>query len=104
MHDRWSEKSVKQIGHKPGFYDYATNEAGLEPADVTFRELEHKYPLIREKIEHDFAAWADHLDFLLRFAQMMRARSLLFFEQKREASNIPAMVEVSNAAGSSLYR
>ena len=80
----WSAKSVKQVGHRPGFYDYATNEAGFEPADVTFRELEQKYPLIREKIENNFDCWTVHLDFLLRFAQMLRARSLLFFDQQRE--------------------
>jgi hypothetical protein len=34
--------------------------------------------------ENNLAAWTDHLDFLLRFAQMMRARSLLFFEQQHE--------------------
>lgn len=85
LNNRWSEKSVKQIGHKPGFYDYATNEAGLEPADVTFAELERKFPLVREQIESNFGCWIDHLDFLLRFAQMMRARSLLFFEQQHEA-------------------
>jgi hypothetical protein len=84
LNNRWSEKSTKEIGHRPGYYDYATNAAGLEPADVTFRQLESNFPSIREKIENKFAAWTDHLDFLLRFAQMMRARSLLFFEQQRE--------------------
>ena len=81
----WSTKSVKQVGHRPGFYDYATNEAGLEPADVTFRELENSFPSIRQQIETDFDTWETHLDFLLRFAQMLRARSLLFFEQQKQA-------------------
>lgn len=86
----WSEKSPREIGHRPGFYDYATNAAGLKPADETFKQLEQRFPLIREKIESDFESWTDHLDFLLRFMQMMRARSLLFFEQHRQMmKNMP---------------
>src|SRR5215475_12209180 len=67
----WSIKSVKQVGHHPGFYDYATTEAGLEPPDVTFRELENGFPSVRQQIESDFDMWERHLDFLLRFAQML---------------------------------
>jgi hypothetical protein len=84
IYKRWREVSVKQIGHQPGFYDYATNPVGFEPADVTFRELEQKFPSVRDQVEADFDSWSDHLEFLLRFAQMMRARSLLFFEQQRQ--------------------
>lgn len=93
LNNRWSEKSVKQVGHRIGFYDYATTEAGFEPADVTFAELERNFPRIRDQIENNFDCWTDHLDFLLRFAQMMRARSLVFFEQKHEAwKNTPTWI------------
>jgi hypothetical protein len=45
--------------------------------------LENDYPLIRRKIvAADFANWTDHLEFLLHFMQMMRARSTLFREQR----------------------
>jgi hypothetical protein len=84
VHNVWSEKSVKQIGHRPGFYDFATTEAGFEPADVSFRELENQFPVVRAMIGNNFEMWSEHLDFLLRFAQMMRARSLLFFEEQEE--------------------
>jgi hypothetical protein len=69
---------------RQGFYDYATGEIGLETADSAFADLESRYPRIRRSlIEKNFENWKDHLDFLLRYAQMMRARSLLFFEHKQ---------------------
>jgi hypothetical protein len=81
----WLTRSVGEVGHRIGFYDYATTEAGFESPDETFSELERKFPQVRAQIENNFESWHDHLDFLLRFAQMMRARSLLFFEQRRKA-------------------
>lgn len=79
----WSERSPSEVGYRYGFYDYATAEIGLEPADEAFAELESRYPRIRRTlIEHHFNNWKEHLDFLLRYAQMMRARSLLFFERQ----------------------
>jgi hypothetical protein len=59
-----------------------------------FAELERKYPQIRrELISKNFKNWKDHRDFLLRHIQMMRARSLLFFDQKNtEGKNLRAWV------------
>jgi hypothetical protein len=80
----WSERSPGEVGYRFGFYDYATTEMGLESADSAFAELEGRYPRIRRSlIEKNFENWKDELDFLLRYAQMMRARSLLFFEHKQ---------------------
>lgn len=81
----WAEKSPREVGYRHGFYDYLTNEVGVETADSVFAELERKFPVIREElISNDFRNWEDQRDFLLRYAQMMRARSLLFFENFRE--------------------
>jgi hypothetical protein len=45
--------------------------------------LENDYPRIREDlVATGFNRWTDHLEFLLSFMQMMRARSMLFREQK----------------------
>lgn len=90
----WSERSPREIGYRKGFYDYATTEVGLETADDAFAELERIYPVIRrELISNKFKTWKDHLDFLLRYIQMMRARSLLFFDQKHaEGKNLRALV------------
>jgi hypothetical protein len=80
----WCERSPGEVGYRYGFYDYATAEIGLETADQAFAELEGRFPRIRRSlIEKNFENWKEHLDFLLRYAQMMRARSLLFFEDKQ---------------------
>jgi len=80
----WSERSPGEVGYRYGFYDYATAEIGLETADEAFADLEGRYPRIRRSmVENNFGNWREHLDFLLRYAQMMRARSLLFFERQR---------------------
>jgi hypothetical protein len=72
------------VGYRYGFYDCATAEIGLETADEAFAQLEGRFPRIRRSlIEKNFENWKEYLDFLLRYAQMMRARSLLFFEQKQ---------------------
>ncbi len=90
----WAEKSPREVGYRPGFYDYVTSEIGLETADSTFAELERAFPLIRrELISKKFENWRDHLDFLLRYIQMMRARSLLYFDRmEAEGKNLRAWV------------
>ncbi len=82
------------MGYRHGFYDYTTREIGLEAADAAFGELERIFPKVRrELIERNFENWKDHRDFLLRYVQMMRARSLLFFEhQYAEGRNLRAWV------------
>ncbi len=93
-HKVWSQRSTKGVGYQIGFYDYASIETELETADSAFLKLENNYPLIRaQMISNNFARWAEHRYFLLNYIQMMRARSLLFFEQKREeGKNLRALV------------
>jgi Protein of unknown function (DUF4238) len=77
----WSERSPREIGYRYGFYDYMTEQVGTETADTSFAALENLYPQIRAALlEDNFDNWREYLDFLLCYAQMMRARSLLFFE------------------------
>jgi hypothetical protein len=83
--NRWSAKSPKEIGHRRGFYDYVHAGTILEneTADSAFSKLENDYPLVRDGlISSGFEGWTAHLEFLLSFMQMMRARSILFREQK----------------------
>jgi hypothetical protein len=55
----------------------------VETPDQVFAEMERTFPLIREEmIASNFSGWFDHRDFLLRYFQMTRARSPLFFEQQ----------------------
>ena len=54
-------------------------------ADGAFAELERTFPKIRnDLISKKSENWKEHRDLLLRYVQMMRARSLLFFENMRE--------------------
>jgi hypothetical protein len=81
----WSPRSPKEVGHRRGFYDYVGVGSMLEAetADSAFLRLENDYPVIRRKmVSEGFANWTDHLEFLLSFMQMMRARSTLFREQR----------------------
>jgi hypothetical protein len=83
--NRWFAKSPKEIGHRKGFYDYVNAGKVLEheTADSAFLRLENDYPRVREElISSRYERWSDHLEFLLAFMQMMRARSILFREQK----------------------
>ncbi len=86
----WSPRSPKEVGQHRGFYDYAGVGVALETesADSVFLKLENDYPLLRnEMISSGFTRWSEHRDFLLSFMQMMRARSLLFREQKQKEGN-----------------
>jgi hypothetical protein len=95
--NKWSEKSTKQLGHINGFYDYAGTAPELESlpsADETFLELENRFPAVREKLlllrSKAFCNWTKHLPFLLRYMDMLRARSPLYFAQKEvEGKNTP---------------
>jgi len=85
--NKWSSCSPKEVGHRKGFYDYVGVGTALEneTADGAFLRLENDYPLVcREMVSGGFGRWSEHLDLLLSFMQMMRARSLLFREQRRE--------------------
>lgn len=90
----WSERSTREVAYRTGFYDYASVDAGLEAADRTFSKLERTYPQVRQQlISKNFENWPDHRDFLLRYIQMMRARSLLFFDHKHaEGKNLRAFI------------
>jgi hypothetical protein len=95
----WSPRSPREIAYRSGFYDYSIAEMGMETADKAFAQLEYEFPKIRkELVRKDFKTWKAHLEFLLRYMQMMRARSLLFFEeQQRDGINLRAwkVAEVS---------
>lgn len=95
----WSERSPREICYRPGFYDYATQEIS-ETAEEDFRDLENTYPQVRKSLlKSKFENWQEFLEFLLCFMQMMRARSLLFFEEtQREGKDLRAFTieEVSS--------
>lgn len=94
---RWSERGTKQLGHLAGLYDYAGESPEIESlpsADQIFSELENNFSFVREKLlllrKKAFRNWTTHLPFLLRYMDMLRARSPLYFAQKEvEGKNTP---------------
>jgi Protein of unknown function (DUF4238) len=71
------------LAHSIGMYDLTTVNDVLETADSTFKDFENTFPRIRrEMMANNFENWLDYRDFLLQYMQMMRARSILFLEQK----------------------
>jgi hypothetical protein len=89
---QWAEKSTKALGFVHGFYDYAGSGPeidSLPSADGTFSELENEFPAVREKLlslrKKGFRNWTKHLDFLLRYMDMIRARSPIYFAHREAA-------------------
>ena len=85
---RWAERSTKQVGHSTGFYDYEGTSPELDSlpsSDETFSEFENQFPVVREKLltlrKKAFRNWTKHLRFLVRYMDMLRARSPLYFTQ-----------------------
>lgn len=83
---RWAERSTRQVGHSRGFYDYVGTTPELDSlpsSDETFSELENQFPAVLEKLlslkKRKFRNWTKHLRFLLRYMDMLRARSPLYF-------------------------
>jgi hypothetical protein len=89
---KWAERSTKAVGHITGLYDYAGEGPELESlpsADDAFSELENEFPAVRQKLlmlkKKGFRNWTKHLDFLLRYMDMIRARSPLYFAHREAA-------------------
>jgi Protein of unknown function (DUF4238) len=79
---RWFESTPRKVAAINGFYDYSPDSASDQTADQAFKEFEDRFPNVRrELVASGFSGWQSHLDFLLRYAQMLRARSELFREQ-----------------------
>jgi hypothetical protein len=78
----WFEASPTTAGAEKGFYDYSPGSTPDITADAAFSALESRFPVVRkELIASSFAAWGTHREFLLEYAQMLRARSRLFRAQ-----------------------
>jgi hypothetical protein len=79
---RWFDTGTPGVGAITGFYDYPQGSEPDQTADQAFAGLETRFPVVRRQlVESGFSGWVRRLDFLLAFAQMLRARSQLFREQ-----------------------
>lgn len=80
--NRWFESGTAAVGAIKGFYDYSEGSEPDQTADEAFKELEISFPrLRRDLVASDLLTWRKQLPVLLRFAQMLRARSPRFRER-----------------------
>ena len=76
---RWFRSKPEGVAAIRGYFDYSPDAKPDETADQAFREFEDDFPnLRRELIATNFRDWKSHLDFLLRYMQMIRVRTQLF--------------------------
>jgi hypothetical protein len=79
---RWLETGTGNVAASHGFYDYSLGGQPDATADQAFNEFEDNFPpLRRDLLATNFSCWTKHRDFLIRYSQMLRARSTLFREQ-----------------------
>jgi hypothetical protein len=77
----WFDSGARGVSAEHGFYDFSEGTNPPKTADHAFAELERNFPRVRRELTvQEFAGWERHLEFLLTFAQMLRARSRLFRE------------------------
>jgi hypothetical protein len=92
---QWFESAPRRVAAINGFYDYSPGSAPDQTADQAFKEFEDRFPNVRrELVSKGFSGWQSDLDFLLRYAQMLRARSELFREQTVAHARQQRMVRV----------
>ena len=84
---KWFETGTPGIAGNRGFYDYSIGSQPDQTADQAFKELEESFSPVRtDLVENGFTNWRTHLDFLLRFAQMLRVRSEFYRDEHRASS------------------
>jgi hypothetical protein len=78
----WFESSPSTVAAERAFYDYSEGSEPDATADQAFAEFERNFPpLRRELVATKFSGWGKHCDFLVRYSQMLRARSELFRQE-----------------------
>ena len=75
----WSENKPSEVGYIKGFFDYCPNSDPDQTADESFQFFENNFPQLRKQfVASKFSGWKDHLEFFLKYAQMLRVRTELF--------------------------
>ena len=92
---RWFESGTRNVAAIRGFYDYSPGSAPDQTADEAFAKFEDRFPNVRrELVSNGFSGWRTHLNFLLEYAQMLRARSELFREHALAVARESSMLRV----------
>jgi hypothetical protein len=91
----WFESSPKAVAAERGYYDYSEGSKPDATADQAFAEFEIDFPpLVRDLVASGFADWTKHVDFLVRYSQMIRARSSLFRQETLQQANHSTFLQV----------
>lgn len=92
---KWFPTGPPRVSAIRGFYDYSAGSEPDQTADEAFANLETRFAVVRrELVASHFSDWDEHLDFLLGFAQMLRARSERFRQQDVGHTQKLQMLEV----------
>ncbi len=96
---RWFESGTARVAAIRGFYDYSHGSDPDKTADESFRKFEEEFPnVVRELVGRDFLSWREHLDFLLGYAQMLRARTVLFREQELAQARQSTILQIKEVS------
>jgi hypothetical protein len=91
----WFESSPGNVAAERAFYDYSESSEPDATADQAFREFETSFPpLRRELVASKFSGWTRHREFLVRYSQMLRARSNLFRQEVLKEANNATFLKV----------
>lgn len=81
--EQWFQSGTARVAAIKGFYDYSHGSDPDKTADESFKKFEEEFPnIVRGLVGRDFSSWQEHLDFLLGYAQMLRARTEVFRQQE----------------------
>src|ERR1022692_1535791 len=91
----WFETSPGNVSAEHGFYDYSKGATPDATADEAFADFETLFPVLRrELVAATFFEWTKHRDFLVRYSQMLRARSKLFREEMLDEANHATFLKI----------
>jgi hypothetical protein len=100
LHASDAESSPGSVAAERGYYDYSEASEPDATADQAFAEFETSFPpLIRELVANAFSGWMKHCDFLVRYSQMLRARSDLFRQEVLKQASAASKANPGSTGG-----
>jgi Protein of unknown function (DUF4238) len=92
---RWFPSSPRAVAAAHGYYDYSDGSNPDATADEVFADFESSFPVVRrELVASNFMNWTKHREFLVRYSQMLRARSDLFREEVLKEANSATFLKI----------
>lgn len=79
---KWFESNPRSVAAERAYYDYSEGSEPDATADQAFKEFETNFPPLRQElVASNFSGWTKHRELLVRYSQMLRARSDLFRQE-----------------------